>query len=79
MAEETSTAMRSHISLPQEMLPLYPGEELAIGEGVVKGVGRLGLRGAGGSAVPGKETRRVLRRGRTSNSFWVLSPAGAVP
>ncbi len=79
MAEKASTAMRSCISLPQAMLRLYPGEELVLGEGVVKGVGRPGLRGAGGSAVPGKETRRAPRRGRTSNSFWVLSPAGAVP
>jgi glyoxylase-like metal-dependent hydrolase (beta-lactamase superfamily II) len=33
MAEKAAAAMRSRIRLPEEMLPLYPGEDLALGSG----------------------------------------------
>ena len=32
MAERAAAEMRARIPLPEEMLPLYPGEELALGE-----------------------------------------------
>jgi glyoxylase-like metal-dependent hydrolase (beta-lactamase superfamily II) len=33
MAEKAAAEMRASILLPEEMLPLYPGEELALGDG----------------------------------------------
>ncbi|MDP8952492.1 MAG: MBL fold metallo-hydrolase [Actinomycetota bacterium] len=35
LAEKAAAAMRPRISLPEEMLPLYPGEELTLGESAV--------------------------------------------
>lgn len=36
MAEKAAAAMREGIPLPEEMLPLYPGEDLPLGEGAAK-------------------------------------------